>query len=679
MNPLMFREYDIRGVAERDLTDDVVHALGQGIGTLIQHGGGKKLALGRDCRLHSPRLHAALLAGMLESGADVIDIGVVPSPVLYYAVHSLEVDGGVQITGSHNPASDNGFKILCGRRSLDRSQLEALRDVVTSRAFRSGQGAVVEQSVVADYLAFVQSRLQLGTRRFPVVLDAGNGTGGVVALPLLERLGFPTLAVACEMDGRFPLHLPDPTVPENLRELQDAVRRSGAEVGIALDGDADRLTVVDRQGRILWGDQLMILLARAILAEQPGATFVCEVKCSRAVLDEIHRAGGQAVMWRVGHSLIKEKMRQTGAALGGEMSGHLFFAHRYLGFDDAIYAAARLLELLSRSPEPLEKLVDGLPHLFNTPELRVAVPDEQKFAVVRKMAESLRRIPGAEVIELDGVRVTWPDAWALVRASNTQPAVSLRFEAESELRLRSVQSDVQALLKRTLSEPSLTTVTAAASEAPIGHTSVEPLTFYYDIGNPYCYLAALQLPALLARSQATARFVPVVSGRVQSAAEVSTSLGPARLRYLQSDIARWARRLRIPLHFPSRFPMNTIRALRLCVQVAQRSEIEHQRLVTGLLTAYWVEDIDLLDADALRSLLVGLQLPADELLHGCALPDIAALLQHNTEQAIDAGVFQVPTFKVGNELFVGHDCCEFVAEALLEESRAKNPSQEPRR
>mgnify|MGYP000863024618 CR=1 FL=1 len=674
MNPLMFREYDIRGVADRDLTDEVVRALGQGIGTLILNSGGRCLALGRDCRLHSPRLHASLLAGLLASGVDVIDLGVVPSPVLYYAVHSLAVDGGVQITGSHNPASDNGFKILCGRRSLDRSQLEALRDMVASRAFRFGQGAVADQSVVADYLVFVQSRLQLGTRRFPVVIDAGNGTGGVVALPLLERLGFPTLAVACEMDGRFPLHLPDPTVPENLRELQDAVRRSGAEVGIALDGDADRLTVVDNQGRILWGDQLMILFARAILAEQPGATFVCEVKCSRAVLDEIHRAGGQAVMWRVGHSLIKEKMRQTGAALGGEMSGHLFFAHRYLGFDDAIYAAARLLELLSRSAEPLEKLVDGLPHLFNTPELRIAVPDEQKFAVVRKMAESLRRTPAAEVIELDGVRVTWPDAWALVRASNTQPAIGLRFEAESELRLRSVQSDVQALLKRTLSEPGLTTMTATASEAPTGDTAVDRLTFYYDIGNPYCYLAVMQLPLLLARCQSTVRFVPVVSGRVQAAAECTASLGPARLRYLQTDMARWARRLRVPLHFPSRFPMNTIRALRLCVQVAQRGESEHRRLVKRLLEAYWVEDIDLLDGDALRLLLVGLQLPADELLHGCSLPDVAAMLQNNTEQAIAAGVFQTPTFQVGNELFVGHDCCEFVAEALLEESRAKHPS-----
>lgn len=674
MNPLMFREYDIRGVAERDLTDDVVQAIGQGIGTLIQDSGGLSLVIGRDCRLHSPRIHAALVSGLLASGVSVIDLGVVPSPVLYYAAMTLSVDGGVEITGSHNPASDNGFKIISQRRSLDRSQLERLRDIVIGRTFRHGEGVHRQQDVCADYLAFVKSRLRLGPRRFPVVLDAGNGTGGPVALPLFSQLGFPTQGIACEMDGRFPLHLPDPTVPENLRELQDAVRRSGAEVGIALDGDADRLTVVDRRGRIVWGDQLMILLARAILAEQPGATFVCEVKCSRAVLDEIQRAGGQAVMWRVGHSLIKEKMRQTGAALGGEMSGHLFFAHRYLGFDDAIYAAGRLLELLSHSSVPLEQLVDELPQLYNTPDIRIAVPDEQKFSVVQKMADALRQTSGAEVIELDGVRVTWPDAWALVRASNTQPAISLRFEADSELRLRAVQSDVQALLRRQLGELGAATLTESVA-LPVGKS----LTFYYDLSSPYCYLAVMQLPALLARCRASVRFVPVVSGRLQAAADCGTSLHPTRLRYLQVDLQRWARRLRIPLHFPSRFPMNSILALRLCVQVADRSEPEHQRLVSQLLSAYWAKDLDLLDHESLRRLLIGLSLPADELLHGCALPDVATMLLRNTEQALSQGVFQTPSFVVGDELFVGSDRLDFVEAALSHDVGARSTqTQEPK-
>lgn len=675
MNPLMFREYDIRGVADRDLTDDVVQAIGQGIGTLIQDSGGMSLVIGRDCRLHSPRIHAALLSGLLASGVSVIDLGVVPSPVLYYAAMTLPVDGGVEITGSHNPASDNGFKIISQRRSLDRSQLDRLRDIVTTGAFRHGLGSHRLQDVSADYLAFVQSRLQLGTRRFPVVLDAGNGTGGPVALPLFAQLGFPTQGIACEMDGRFPLHLPDPTVPENLRELQDAVRRSGAEIGIALDGDADRLTAVDRRGRILWGDQLMILFARAILAEQPGATFVCEVKCSRAVLDEIQRAGGQAVMWRVGHSLIKEKMRQTGAVLGGEMSGHLFFAHRYLGFDDAIYAAARLLELLSHSSVPLEQLVDGLPQLYNTPEIRIAVPDEQKFSVVKKVAEALRHTQGADVMELDGVRVTWPDAWALVRASNTQPAISLRFEAESELRLRAVQADVQALVRRQLGDGSSSGSSNSVNAVESSPVSVgKSLTFYYDLGSPYCYLAVNQLPSLLARCRASVQFVPVVSGRLHAAADCGSPLHPTRLRYLQTDLQRWARRLRVPLHFPSRFPMNTILALRLCVQVAERSESEHQRLVTELLSAYWAKDLDLLDHEALRRLLIGLALPADELLHGCALPDVATVLLRNTEQALAQGVFQTPSFAVGDELFVGSDRLDFVEAALLGEQGVR-PSQ----
>ncbi len=675
MNPLMFREYDIRGVADRDLPDDVVFALGQGIGSMLLDGGGRRLSLGRDARLHSPRIHAALSAGILATGVDVVDLGLVASPVLYFGAHTLDVDGGVMITGSHNPPSDNGLKILFQNRSVAGERLQQLRHVVESKAFRQGRGNRTEQSVEQAYLQFVGERLRLGPRRFPVVLDAGNGTGGVVALPLLQSLGFPTVGLACEPDGKFPLHPPDPTVPENLRALQDVVRRTGAEVGIALDGDADRLVVVDRQGRVLWGDQLLILLARAILAEQPGSAFVCEVKCSRTVLDEIRRAGGRPIMWQVGHSRIKEKMDETGAALGAEMSGHLFFAHRYLGFDDAIYAAARVLEVLSHSAEPLEKLVDDLPVVHNTPEIRVAVSDEQKFAVVQKVAEWLRSLPGTEVIALDGIRVTWPDAWALVRASNTQPAICLRFEAESELRLRAVQAEVQSLLRRALGE--------LGADAPPTGPGILPrptsarLTFYYDLSSPYCYLAAEQLSALCVRHKEPVRFVPVVSGRLAAADELSMLMGPARRRYLQADSQRWARRLRLPLHFPSRFPMNTILALRLCVQVASRSEPEHQRLVTALLRAYFVDDLDLIDQEALRRLLLSLSLPADELLHGCALPDVAALLLQNTERAISAGVFQTPCISVGDELFMGCDRMDFVESALLQLQRSKQPGNEP--
>ncbi len=670
MNPLMFREYDIRGVADRDLPDEVVFALGQGIGSLLIEAGGRRTALGRDGRLHSPRIHASLSAGLLASGVDVVDLGLVASPVLYFGAHTLDVDGGVMITGSHNPPTDNGLKILFHKRSLAGEKLQQLRQMVESKSFRQGHGARTEKSIEREYLEFVRERLKLGPRRFPVVLDAGNGTGGVVALPLLQSLGFPTVGLGCEPDGKFPLHPPDPTVPENLRALQDAVRRTGAEVGVALDGDADRLVVVDRLGRILWGDQLLILLARAILAEQPGTSFVCEVKCSRTVLDEIRRAGGRPIMWQVGHSRIKEKMDETGAALGAEMSGHLFFAHRYLGFDDAVYAAARVLEVLSHSAEPLEKLVDGLPVVHNTPEIRVAVSDEQKFSVVQKVAQSLRGLPGTEVIALDGIRVTWPDAWALVRASNTQPAVCMRFEAESELRLRAVQAEVQSHLRRALAE--LGADAAMGGPALVGRSSSARLVFFYDLSSPYCYLAAEQLLSLCARHQEPVRFVPVVSGRLAAADELPTRLGPARRRYLQLDAQRCARRLRLPLHFPSRFPMNTILALRLCVQVASRSEAEHQRLVGALLRAYFVDDLDLIDQDSLRRLLLSLSLPADELLHGCALPDVAALLLQNTEQAISAGAFQTPCIAVGDELFMGCDRMDFVEAALLLLPRAKN-------
>lgn len=677
MNPLMFREYDIRGIADRDLPDDVVFDLGQGIGTLLFDSGGQRIALGRDCRLHSPRLHAALTAGLVASGADVVDLGVVPSPMLYFGAHTLDVHGGVQITGSHNPPSDNGLKILLHKRSQGGEQIQKLRQLVEAKAFRKGQGCVRTLALESEYLTFLQQRLAIGARRFPVVLDAGNGTGGSVALPLFQSLGFPTLGLGCEPDGRFPLHPPDPTVPENLRLLQDTVRRTGAEVGFALDGDADRLVAVDRQGRILWGDQLLILLSRAILAEQPGASFVCEVKCSRTVVDEIRRAGGHPIMWQVGHTRIKEKMEESGAALGAEMSGHLFFAHRYLGFDDAIYAAARLLELLSHQDVPLESLVDGLPKLYSTPEIRIAVPDEQKFAVVKKVADALTALPGTDVLTLDGVRVTWPDAWALVRASNTQPAVGLRFEAESELRLRSVQSEVQSLLRRAMGE--LGTEGSSAANAVLAKQPASRLTFFYDLGTPYCYLMAEQVVALSERLAEPVRFVPVVSGRLAAADDLSTVLGPAQRRYLQLDAQRSARRLRLPFHFPSRFPMNSIWALRLCVQVAQKQPTEQQRLVLALLKAYCVDDLDLIDQDVLRRLLLSLSLPADELLHGCSLPEVAALLQHNTEQAIAQGVWKTPCIAVGDELFIGCVPIEQVESALLALRKSASPDPKPDR
>jgi phosphomannomutase/phosphoglucomutase len=452
MNPRVFREYDIRGNADRDLGDGFVEDLGKAIGTHLSRAGARRITLGRDCRVHSPRLHAALRKGILSTGINIIDVGMVATPVLYYSVFHFDSDGGIQITGSHNPPEDNGFKILRGKSTIHGHEIQELRRLVEKKDFLSASpGTVEERDINGPYLEMARSRIQLGPRRFKVVVDAGNGMGGL-AVPLIEKLGFDVTALYCEPDGRFPHHHPDPTVEENVADLKKKVAETGAEVGIALDGDADRIGVVDAKGRMVWGDQLMILFARSILDEVPGATFVSEVKCSKALYDEIARAGGRAIMWKVGHSLIKEKMKEDRALLAGEMSGHIFFAHRYFGFDDAIYSAARLVELLSKSDEPLSEHVDTLPKFFNTPEIRHELADEIKFEVVKRIVDKFKKLPGVQVVDVDGARVTWPNAWALVRASNTQPALVLRFEAETEARLKEVQSFVEGELRKTEQE-----------------------------------------------------------------------------------------------------------------------------------------------------------------------------------------------------------------------------------
>ncbi|MEO6772516.1 MAG: phosphomannomutase/phosphoglucomutase [Kofleriaceae bacterium] len=450
MNPRVFREYDIRGVADRDLDDRMVHALGMAIGSLATDRGGKTVVVGRDCRLTSPRLFAALTDG-LRVHAEVIDIGVVPTPVVYFAAQHLEPAAAVMITGSHNPSEDNGFKIMLGKDTIYGARIAELRDRVAELLPLDAphpQHAMHSRDVIGTYVERAIQLLQLGARRPKVVVDAGNGAGGPTAMALYKQLGFDVVPLYCDLDGRFPNHHPDPTQPENVADLIAAVQREGAEVGIALDGDADRLGAVDATGRILWGDQLMILLGKAVLEEVPGATFVGEVKCSQAMYDELANAGGHCEMWKVGHSLIKARMKETGAQLAGEMSGHLFFAHRWLGFDDGIYAGARLLELLSRGPRTLAEHAAELPVMINTPEIRIDCADDQKSRVVTAVTAALRANPEVrEVIDIDGVRAKLDGGWGLVRASNTQPALVMRCEATTEARLAEIKALIESSIR----------------------------------------------------------------------------------------------------------------------------------------------------------------------------------------------------------------------------------------
>jgi phosphomannomutase/phosphoglucomutase len=445
VNPRIFREYDIRGVADRDLDDATARAIGSALGS---HVDGQVIVVGRDCRLHSPRLFAALTDG-LRVHADVIDIGIVPTPVLYFASHHLEPSAAVMITGSHNPAEDNGFKLMLGGQSMYGAAIGKLRDEVAMLLEKPGEPrrALRSHDIGAAYLAAAATRLQLGARRPKVVVDAGNGAGGPTAVALYKKLGFDVVPLYCDLDGRFPHHHPDPTQPENLADLIAAVKREGAELGIALDGDADRVGAVDATGRILWGDQLMILLGKAVLAEVPRARFVGEVKCSQSMFDALAAAGGTCEMWKVGHSLIKARMKETGAQLAGEMSGHLFFAHRWLGFDDGIYSGARLLELLSRGTRTLAELAAELPVSINTPEIRIDCPDDRKAAIVAAVTKRLRDDPAVRgVVDIDGVRARFDGGWGLVRASNTQPALVMRCEADTAERLAQIRGVIEAHL-----------------------------------------------------------------------------------------------------------------------------------------------------------------------------------------------------------------------------------------
>jgi phosphomannomutase/phosphoglucomutase len=444
MNEAIFREYDIRGVAERDLTDEVARAVGRAVASRLRRAGARTLCLGRDVRESSPRLHAALTAGVLAAGVDAIDVGVVPTPVLYYSILHQSADGGIMVTGSHNPIEYNGFKICRGTSPVWGDEIRAIGAQMRDRDYESGAGTRREVAMLDAYRTMVVARLSRG-RRLRIVVDAGNGTGGLVGPDVLEGLGHEVIRLYCEPDGRFPNHLPDPTVPKYMRDLQARVLAEKADLGVGYDGDADRIGLVDERGRLLFGDQILALYAVELLARLPGSKILFDVKCSQALEEVVRAAGGEPVMWKTGHSLLKAKMREDRIPLAGEMSGHMFFGEGYFGFDDAIYGSARMAGYLARGTDSLADLVDRLPVYANSPEIRVGCPDAAKFRVVEEVARHFQQTH--RVITIDGARVLFDDGWGLLRASNTQPVLVLRFEARTPEGLAAIEAAFRQALR----------------------------------------------------------------------------------------------------------------------------------------------------------------------------------------------------------------------------------------
>ena len=446
LNPFIFRAYDVRGKVGIDITPEVFEPVGRAFGTLVRRRGGRAVALGRDNRVSSGALKEAFAAGVLSTGLDVVDIGINHTPLLYFATAHWRLDGGATVTGSHNPVSDNGVKMVhAGAAPLSEEEISGLLATIEAGDFERGAGRLTTRDPREDYFNAITAHVRLG-RRLRVVVDAGNGVAGVFAPELLRRLGCEVTELYCESDGSFPHHLPDPEMEENVRDLVAKVRETNADVGIAYDGDADRVGVIDEQGRRHEADLILALLARDLLTRHPGAAIVFDVKSSQVLIDDIRKHGGRPVMWKTGHSHLKRKMREDGILLGGEVSGHMFFAENWYGVDDGILASCKFLELVARESKPVSAHFDSLPHLFATPELKAACPDDKKFAVVAALQREFTQ--RYETVDIDGVRVIFPDGWGLVRASNTNPYLTLRFEAKSRPALEAMQKTVYDALRR---------------------------------------------------------------------------------------------------------------------------------------------------------------------------------------------------------------------------------------
>ena len=445
----IFRQYDIRGVVGQDLTVEAAHAVGSAFAHhLGRQGKAGAVAVGRDNRLHGEMLRDALVRGLTEGGVDVVDVGVVPTPVLYWATNHLDVVGGIQITGSHNPPEYNGFKMSIERHSVHGDEIQTLRGYIQAGGMQRGArgGQVRHEQVLERYVDDMVQRTGKLARPLKVVVDCGNGAGSLVAEQLFSRLGVDATYLFCESDGSFPNHHPDPTVVENLQDIISEVRRTGADLGVAFDGDADRIGVVDARGEIVWGDHVLILYARDVLERTgKGQPIIFDVKCSQALPHAVEAAGGRPIMWRTGHSLIKDKMKETDAPLAGEMSGHMFFAEGFYGHDDALYAAARLLRIVAASGRGVHELLADVPKFVSTPEIRVDCADETKFAIVAEAVAHYKRTH--DVIDVDGARVLFGDGWGLIRASNTQPILVCRFEARTPERLEAIRAEMEGWLR----------------------------------------------------------------------------------------------------------------------------------------------------------------------------------------------------------------------------------------
>ena len=462
----IFREYDIRGVVGKDFDEDFAFSLGKAFVSLLKEANprAERVSVGRDARLSSEGLAASITEGIASTGMNVYDVGLCPTPLQYFSLHHLELDGGIMVTGSHNPPEYNGFKLSVGKETIFGSMIQKIRGMILEKAWNESldRGRVERYDILAAYKDFMVKRFSylsgMDYRRLKVVIDAGNGTAGIVAPEMLESMGCEVIPLFCEPDGRFPNHHPDPTVVEYIADLIEATKTNDADIGVGYDGDADRIGVIGKSGDIVWGDQIMIILSRDMLKKRPGGVVIGDVKCSQLMFDDIKKHGGTPIMWKTGHSLVKDKMRKEKAILAGEFSGHIFIADDYFGFDDALYTTFRLVEIMKTSGLGIHELLAGIPRMFYTPEIRIDCRDDQKKKVVEKLANRCRKyalsgkgpIPIKKIYDIDGARVVFEKGWGLVRSSNTQPVIVMRFEAEDKESLRAYRDFLEGELREAM-------------------------------------------------------------------------------------------------------------------------------------------------------------------------------------------------------------------------------------